>query len=167
MKKFLSAVVLVAAVAAVSMTSFAADADSAASEKAGRKAFKEAISQQISEVKDARLALKAQRDQNKALASAVKAALKEDKKSGNPTISEETKAQIALLFEQIKGVRSDLKGTRTDVKEARDARKEAITALDEEGATSACETLVSLLEGRLQLKEDITGALNEIDALIS
>ncbi len=167
MKKFLSTVILVAAVSAISLTSFAADESPAAAEKAERKAFKESISQQISAVKDARSELKAQRDQNKALATEIKSILKADKKSENPVISEETRAQIALLFEEIKGVRADVKETKTDMEAARNARKEAITALDEAGATSACETLVNLLEGKLQMREDISKALSEINALIS
>jgi hypothetical protein len=167
MKKFLSTVFLVAAVSAVSLTSFAADESPATAEKAERKAFKASISQQISAVKDARSELKAQRDQNKALASEIKAALKADKKSENPVISEETRAQIALIFEEIKGVRADIKETKVDMEAARNAKKEAITALDEEGATSTCETLVNLLEGKLQMRADILEALNEIDALIS
>lgn len=166
MKKILSAVVLVAAVAAISMTSFAADEDAAALKKAERRAFKESVSQQLAQVKDARAALKAQRDENKALASGIKP-LKEDKASETPAISKEARAQIKLLFEEIQGVRAGLKETKSDVQAARDAMKEAIQAFDQEGVTVSCEALADLLEGRLESREDMAGTLNEISALIS
>lgn len=168
MKKVLSTVILVAAVAVISLTSFAAEEDLAiAAKKAERKAFKESISQQISGVKEARTALKGQHDEIKELASSIKAALNADKESETPKISEETRAQIKLIFGEIKEIRSDLKNLKAELGEVKNARKESITALDEEGAASACEAMVSLFKEKQQTRVQIIEKLNEINALIS
>lgn len=158
---------MVAAVAAISLSAFAADEDSVITEKVGRKAFRDSVSQQLSEVQAARASLKEQCLQNKELAAAIKAVLKADKDSENPTISEDARVEIELLFGEINEARSTLKETKSEVKAAAVSKKESMQALDEDGVTSACQTLVSLLEGREQLREDIAQALNEINTLIS
>jgi len=165
MKKLLFAVIMVAMLAATSMTSLAAEGGSA-EKKAERQAFKAAIAQQRQEVKETREVLKTQREENKALTQAIKEVIKADKKSEDPQISEETLAQIQLLFEEIKAVRADLKAGRPELEQLRDTLKQAKEALDAEGASDALGTLASLLDDRLISREDIAAILGEIDVLV-